>query len=490
MRKSVLSRFCGSNQRRIFRFFMLFQEICFYLLFIIIPLNGENSKYSLTPELQKKLSLLIDFSIETPLPREQQQVCILNLVENVDERFSLIAQASIKKTMWDANLGISDAEQYALKESLKRQFQTENQLFYRSDGSELSACKGLEVSDVRNIVSTIILSLVLSCSIGRDAHFKVFQSLSDQMLNFLYLGDIEFAVIVCLIIIGIIYLLCTTAGRVLLRNSDKNPCKCRLCIGNFDKRQEIGQGAFGKVYRASFKKAPCVIKMIQVDTTNSLSDVQDAIDEATNLVQLEHRNVVRYKDVFMHRTVKPQPIYRCSDRIFEDFVCIVMEYCDKGSLSDFADSGKMTFALALQAAREICRGVAYTHHRGILHCDLKPANIFIQSHPSEGLLFKVGDFGLAARLRETRRMVNNCQNLIERRIWRQQTVKNKKTDFLPHSSIFFLLLTTTRIVSYTNMIPKLPSNSRMFIKVRPVRADHGYCSGLGGTSCYRVRPRF
>lgn len=131
-------------------------------------------------------------------------------------------------------------------------------------------------------------------------------------------------------------------------------------------------GGYGKVYKCTFHNQLSVIKIIQVDTKNNINDIQDAIDEATNLVKMAHPHIVSYTDAFMHRNGDTN----------SDFVCIVMEYCDKGSLFDLVERQAMTFSLLLYAFRQICMALAYTHSRGVLHCDVKLENIFVVSLPA------------------------------------------------------------------------------------------------------------
>ena len=70
----------------------------------------------------------------------------------------------------------------------------------------------------------------------------------------------------------------------------------------------------------------------------------------------------------------------------------VMEYIESGSLEDLLrDSGSMSHAEAVEMFREICIGLSHAHGKGVLHCDLKPANILLdQDHRP-----RLADFGQA-----------------------------------------------------------------------------------------------
>lgn len=59
-----------------------------------------------------------------------------------------------------------------------------------------------------------------------------------------------------------------------------------------------------------------------------------------------------------------------------------------GRMFEFLDEARVWKILA-----ELTSGVAYIHQHGVLHLDLKPANVFISSNGS----LKIGDFGLATR---------------------------------------------------------------------------------------------
>ncbi|KAL7861790.1 hypothetical protein SRHO_G00132310 [Serrasalmus rhombeus] len=74
------------------------------------------------------------------------------------------------------------------------------------------------------------------------------------------------------------------------------------------------------------------------------------------------------------------------------YLYIQMEYCEKSTLRDTIDEGLHQDCSRLwRLFREILDGLAYIHEQGMIHRDLKPVNIFLDSHDH----VKIGDFGLA-----------------------------------------------------------------------------------------------
>uniref|UniRef100_H3DJ97 eIF-2-alpha kinase GCN2 n=1 Tax=Tetraodon nigroviridis TaxID=99883 RepID=H3DJ97_TETNG len=74
------------------------------------------------------------------------------------------------------------------------------------------------------------------------------------------------------------------------------------------------------------------------------------------------------------------------------YLYIQMEYCEKSTLRDTIDHGLYQDQNRLwRLFREILDGLAYIHQQGMIHRDLKPVNIFLDSQDH----VKIGDFGLA-----------------------------------------------------------------------------------------------
>lgn len=74
------------------------------------------------------------------------------------------------------------------------------------------------------------------------------------------------------------------------------------------------------------------------------------------------------------------------------YLYIQMEYCEKSTLRDTIDQCLYQDASRLwRLFREILDGLAYIHEQGMIHRDLKPVNIFLDSQDH----VKIGDFGLA-----------------------------------------------------------------------------------------------
>ncbi|KAM5129109.1 eIF-2-alpha kinase GCN2 isoform 2-T2 [Mantella aurantiaca] len=74
------------------------------------------------------------------------------------------------------------------------------------------------------------------------------------------------------------------------------------------------------------------------------------------------------------------------------YLYIQMEYCEKSTLRDTIDQGLYLDSSRLwRLFREILDGLTYIHEQGMIHRDLKPVNIFLDSEDH----VKIGDFGLA-----------------------------------------------------------------------------------------------
>ncbi|QDT42453.1 Serine/threonine-protein kinase PrkC [Gimesia alba] len=58
----------------------------------------------------------------------------------------------------------------------------------------------------------------------------------------------------------------------------------------------------------------------------------------------------------------------------------MMEYLENGSLSSFLDAGPLPVSEAVRIAKTVLLALVHAHGRGILHCDLKPANILLDAN--------------------------------------------------------------------------------------------------------------
>ena len=67
----------------------------------------------------------------------------------------------------------------------------------------------------------------------------------------------------------------------------------------------------------------------------------------------------------------------------------VMEYLEQGSLADRLNSGPLPVSEAVELLREIAVGLVHAHGKGVLHCDLKPANVLLDQDGKP----RLADFG-------------------------------------------------------------------------------------------------
>ena len=140
----------------------------------------------------------------------------------------------------------------------------------------------------------------------------------------------------------------------------------------------IGRGAFSIVYGGIHAglNMPVTIKMMKHDLAMNPEFLQSFKNEAKVIAKLNHENIVQVYDI--------EERYRT--------VFIIMERLTGNTLDILLRSvGKLPPQRATHFLIQICKGLQYAHQHGIVHQDIKPANIFVL--PDDKV--KILDFGLA-----------------------------------------------------------------------------------------------
>jgi non-specific serine/threonine protein kinase len=147
-------------------------------------------------------------------------------------------------------------------------------------------------------------------------------------------------------------------------------------LPSYEIGEEIGRGSTGVVYAARHRRLErqVAIKLLPADSARDESVRRRFVAEAKLLASLSHIHVV--------------PIY---DFVEEDGLCLlVMERLGGGTLHDFARAGIDPRA-SCAAVLALTAGLQHAHERGVLHRDVKPANVLVAD---DGVV-KVTDFGIA-----------------------------------------------------------------------------------------------
>ena len=141
----------------------------------------------------------------------------------------------------------------------------------------------------------------------------------------------------------------------------------------------LGKGAFGSVYRALNLGTGETVAVKQIRLADlAKSELRVITLEIDLLKNLDHPNIVKY-----HGSVQSQQALN-----------IVLEYCENGSLHSIAKNfGKFPENLVSLYMAQVLHGLLYLHEQGVIHRDIKGANILTTK---QGLV-KLADFGVATR---------------------------------------------------------------------------------------------
>ncbi|XP_042498546.1 MAP3K epsilon protein kinase 1-like isoform X3 [Macadamia integrifolia] len=147
---------------------------------------------------------------------------------------------------------------------------------------------------------------------------------------------------------------------------------------------EIGKGAHARVYKGLDLENGDFVAIKQVSLENiAQEDLNIIMQEIDLLKNLNHKNIVKYLGSSKTKT----------------HLHIILEYVENGSLANIIKPNKFgPFPESLVAVyiAQVLEGLVYLHEQGVIHRDIKGANILTTK---EGLV-KLADFGVATKLTE------------------------------------------------------------------------------------------
>ncbi|KAF2275217.1 uncharacterized protein EI97DRAFT_475777 [Westerdykella ornata] len=168
-------------------------------------------------------------------------------------------------------------------------------------------------------------------------------------------------------------------GRISREGSAQRAAQDVAGLKDFQLGDCLGKGAFGSVYRALNWGTGETVAIKQVRMENlGAAELKNIMLEIDLLKNLNHANIVKY-----HGFVKgTESLY------------IILEYCENGSLHSICKNfGKFPENLVSLYMSQVLQGLLYLHEQGVIHRDIKGANILTTK---EGLV-KLADFGVATK---------------------------------------------------------------------------------------------
>lgn len=163
-----------------------------------------------------------------------------------------------------------------------------------------------------------------------------------------------------------------------------------LCNGRYKLLKVLGKGGFGITYlglhtglnkkvaikeyfpKDSFRRQSDGTQVSYSNTGENRKNIERFLKEARTMAELKHKGVVSVSDVFEENAT----------------AYYVMDYIEGQSLED---KGTIPESAALKYIDQVAQALKYIHDKGILHLDIKPANIMIDRDDNAVLI----DFGIS-----------------------------------------------------------------------------------------------
>jgi eukaryotic-like serine/threonine-protein kinase len=151
-------------------------------------------------------------------------------------------------------------------------------------------------------------------------------------------------------------------------------------IAHYEVLERVGAGSSGVVWKARDTR---LMRLVALKAVTSVKNGDSTyrlrlIQEARAASQLDHPNICSIYQV---------------EELPDDEIMVVMAFYDGETLAERLSRGRLDFEVAVDIAAQILSGLDHAHERGVIHRDVKPANLILCD---TGVL-KIVDFGLAKK---------------------------------------------------------------------------------------------
>jgi len=150
-------------------------------------------------------------------------------------------------------------------------------------------------------------------------------------------------------------------------------------FGRYATSGTLGAGAMGTVYRARDERLGRDVAIKSLTASGELGIRERFLREARAIGAVHHPNILAVHDVGEEGTTP----------------YLVMELAEGGSLREQIKAGTLPVETVREVGIHIARALAAAHAAGIVHRDVKPANILCATPVGHPPLWKLADFGIA-----------------------------------------------------------------------------------------------